>query len=264
MRNVPLAEVDALPRAVLAISTDYPPEHVLPAHRHRRAQFLYGATGSMRVETADGSWTVPTRRAVLIPPETDHRVVMSNVTTRSLYLEPSAVPWFPRRCRAVDVSPLLRELLRAAVDVAPEYPRRGRDATLISLLLHEVSRCAPLPLELPWPRHEGLRARCQSFSDAPDVHDPPSRWAAELHVSERTLHRMFRAETGLSFALAGTSVRAPRAPAARRRPSGRRGRRDARVREPRRVHHDVQPPARHPAPCLPHLGGVTTVILCVT
>ncbi|MBB1155492.1 MULTISPECIES: AraC family transcriptional regulator [Amycolatopsis] len=200
MRNVPLSEVDALPRAVLAISTDYPPDHFLPPHRHRRAQFLYGATGAMRVGTADGTWTVPTRRAVLIPPETDHSVVMMNVTTRSLYLEPSAVPWFPRRCQTVDVSPLLRELLREAVDVAPEYPRRGRDATLISLLLHEISRCVPLPLELPWPRHEGLRALCQSFSDAPDVHDPPSRWAEELHVSERTLHRLFRAETGLSFA----------------------------------------------------------------
>lgn len=161
MRNVPLSEVDALPRAVLAISTDYPPDHFLPPHRHRRAQFLYGATGSMRVGTADGTWTVPTRRAVLIPPETDHSVVMMNVTTRSLYLEPSAVPWFPRRCQTVDVSPLLRELLREAVDVAPEYPRRGRDATLISLLLHEISRCVPLPLELPWPRH-GACVRCVS------------------------------------------------------------------------------------------------------
>jgi AraC-like DNA-binding protein len=71
---------------------------------------------------------------------------------------------------------------------------------LISLLLHEISRCVPLPLELPWPSHEGLRALCQSFSASPDVHDTPTRWARELHVSERTLHRLFRAETGLSFA----------------------------------------------------------------
>ncbi|RJQ82161.1 AraC family transcriptional regulator [Amycolatopsis panacis] len=200
MRNVPLAEVDGVARAVLAISTDYPPNHVLPRHRHRRAQFLYGATGSMQVETADGTWTVPTRRAVLIPPETDHGVVLTNVTTRSLYLEPSAVPWFPRRCRAVDVSPMLRELVREAVGMPVEYARRGRDATLISLLLHEISRCVPLPLELPWPADDGLRALCKSFSDSPDVHDPPSRWARELHLSERTLHRLFRTETGLSFA----------------------------------------------------------------
>lgn len=199
MRNVPLDEVDGLDRAVLAISTDYPPDHRLPRHRHRRAQFLYGATGSMRVETADGTWTVPTRRAVLIPPGTDHAVTMMNVSTCSLYLEPSAVPWFPRRCRAVEVTPLLRELLLAAVDIEPEYPARGRDAALAALLLHEVSRCLPLPLELPLPRDERLHALCESFARSPDVHDPPARWAARLHLSERTLNRLFRAETGLSF-----------------------------------------------------------------
>ncbi|MDT8912552.1 helix-turn-helix transcriptional regulator [Amycolatopsis sp. PS_44_ISF1] len=199
MRNVPLAEVDGLDRAVLAISTDYPPGHLLPRHRHRRAQFLYGATGSMRVETADGTWTVPTRRAVLIPPGTDHSVLMTDVSTCSLYLEPSAVPWFPRRCRAVEVAPLLRELLLAAVEIEPEYARHGRDAALNALLLHEVSRCLPLPLELPLPRDERLRALCESFAKSPDVHDAPARWAARLHLSERTLNRLFRAETGLSF-----------------------------------------------------------------
>src|SRR5690606_8701787 len=157
VRNVPVAEVDGIDRAVLAIGTDYPPDHLLPFHRHRRAQFLYGATGVMRVETADGTWTVPTRRAVLIPAGTEHRVAMAGVSTRSLYIEPAAAPWFPERCRVVDVSPLLRELVLAAVDIEPRYPAHGRDADLVSLILHELARLAPLPLDLPLPRDAALR-----------------------------------------------------------------------------------------------------------
>ncbi|KAA9149839.1 AraC family transcriptional regulator [Amycolatopsis acidicola] len=199
MRNVPLDEVDHLDRDVLAIGTDYPPDHLLPWHHHRRAQFLYG-TGPMRVETADGTWTVPPQRAVLIPAETAHQVTMIDVSTRSLYLEPAAVPWFPRRCQVVEVSPLLRELVAEAVELPARYARRGRDATLMSLILHELARLAPLPLDLPLPRDERLRARCKSFVDDPRIHEPPARWAAELHVSERTLHRLFQAETGMSFA----------------------------------------------------------------
>src|SRR6478609_5804891 len=122
MRNIPVAEVDGLDRAVLAIGTDYPPDHLLVWHEHRRAQVLYAATGVMRVETADGSWTIPTARAVLIPPMTRHQVAMPGVSTRSLYIEPAAVPWFPARCQVVEVSPLLRELLLAAVDMDPLYP----------------------------------------------------------------------------------------------------------------------------------------------
>jgi AraC-like DNA-binding protein/mannose-6-phosphate isomerase-like protein (cupin superfamily) len=200
VRDIPIDQVEDLDRAVVAIRTDYPPGHRIPRHRHRRAQFLYSATGSMRVETADGTWTIPTRRAVLVPPGTDHQVVTTTVSTRSLYIEPKAVPWFPRRCQVVEVSALLQELLDEAVEVPSRYAPRGRDAAVIGLTLHEIRRSAPIQLDLPLPKHERLRALCESFLDDPDIHDPVDRWASRLHVSERTVNRLFTAETGLSFA----------------------------------------------------------------
>ncbi|MFJ6015135.1 AraC family transcriptional regulator [Streptomyces sp. NPDC092952] len=200
MRNVRIDEVDGFDRAVLAIGTDYPPGHLLPYHEHRRAQVLYAATGVMEVSTAEGAWTVPPDRAVLVPAGTRHRVSMRGVSTRSLYVEPAAVPWFPGRCRVVEVSALLRELLLAAVDMEPLYPEHGRDAALVGLLLHELAGLAPLPLEVPLPADPALRRLCAAFLRRPDIHDPPARWAAELGVSERTLGRRFRDSTGLGFA----------------------------------------------------------------
>ncbi|MFF9321166.1 AraC family transcriptional regulator [Streptomyces sp. NPDC014735] len=200
MRNVPVDEVDDLDRAVLAIGTDYPYDHLLPFHAHRRAQFLYAATGVMQVETADGAWTVPTDRAVLIPPGIRHQVAMTGVSTRSLYIEPGAVPWFPGQCRVVDVSALLRALVLDAVDMTPHYPEHGRDATVVELILHELRSLTPLPLDVPLPADPELRRLCDAFLRAPDIHDPPARWAAALNVSERTLGRLFRRGTDLSFA----------------------------------------------------------------
>ncbi|WP_335934725.1 AraC family transcriptional regulator [Streptomyces sp. PTD5-9] len=200
MRNIPVDEVDHLDRAVLAIGTDYPHDHLLPFHTHRRAQVLYAATGVMQVETADGAWTVPTARAVLIPPEVRHQVAMTGVSTRSLYIEPAAVPWFPERCRVVDVSALLRALLLDAVDMEPRYPEHGRDAAVVELILHELRSLTPLPLDVPLPAAPELRRLCDAFLRAPDIHDPPARWAAALNVSERTLNRLFRRGTDLSFA----------------------------------------------------------------
>ncbi|MFD5813745.1 AraC family transcriptional regulator [Streptomyces sp. NPDC127038] len=200
MRNIPVAEVDELARAVLAIGTDYPRDHLLGWHEHRRAQVLYAATGVMRVETADGSWTIPTARAVLIPPMTRHQVTMTEVSTRSLYIEPAAVPWFPSRCRTVDVSALLRALILEAVEMEPRYPEHGRDAALAALVLHELKSLTPLPLDVPLPSDPRLRGLCEAFLGNPDIHDPPARWCAALNVSERTLARRFRDGTGLSFA----------------------------------------------------------------
>ncbi|MEV6839627.1 helix-turn-helix transcriptional regulator [Streptomyces sp. NPDC051133] len=199
MRNVPVAEVDDLDRAVLAIGTNYPTDHLLVWHEHRRAQVLYAATGVMRVETTDGTWTIPTARAVLVPPRTRHQVAMTGVSTRSLYIEPAAVPWFPSRCQAVDVSALLRALILEAVEMEPRYAEPSRDAAVAALVLHELRTLTPLPLDVPLPSDPRLRGLCEAFLRQPDIHDPPARWCAALDISERTLARLFQRETGLSF-----------------------------------------------------------------
>jgi AraC-like DNA-binding protein len=199
VRNIPIVDVDSLDRDLVAIGTDYPPEHLLTAHRHRRAQFLYAATGLMQVETLDGSWTIPTERAVLVPPGVDHEVTMHGVSTRSLYLEPAAVPWFPARCQVVDVTPLLRQLALEAVEMPARYAVRGRDGALVDLLLLELARATELPLELPLPVSQPLRGRCVDFARRPTIHSSPAEWAEALHLSTRGLTRAFQRETGMSF-----------------------------------------------------------------
>ncbi|MDI3099031.1 MULTISPECIES: AraC family transcriptional regulator [Streptomyces] len=201
MRNVPLASVDHVDRAVLPIGTDYPPGHVLDWHEHRRAQFLYGATGVMVVDTADGTWTVPPERAVLIPAATRHRVRMLGVSTRSLYVEPAAVPWWPGTCVVVDVPPLLRELLLAAVDFEAEYSLSGREGSIADLLLHEIAARAPLPFHVGIPASADLAALCRAYLADPDAGVTNAEWAARTASSERAFTRRFRAETGDSPAV---------------------------------------------------------------
>ncbi|MEU8957688.1 helix-turn-helix transcriptional regulator [Streptomyces sp. NPDC048518] len=201
MRNVPLAEVDHVDRAVLPIGTDYAPGHVLDWHEHRRAQFLYGATGVMAVDTAEGAWTVPPERAVLIPPGTRHRVRMLGVSTRSLYIEPRAVPWWPTTCTVVDVPPLLRELLLAAAEFEPDYRLSGREGSIAALLLYEIAERAPLPFHVGMPASADLARLCRAYLDAPDPDVTNATWAAATALSERAFTRRFRAETGDSPAV---------------------------------------------------------------
>nr|WP_240979884.1 helix-turn-helix transcriptional regulator [Streptomyces sp. HNM0574] len=193
-----MADVDHLDRAVLPIGTDYPPGHLLDWHEHRRAQFLYGATGVMVVDTDAGTWTVPPERGVLIPAATPHRVHMLEVSTRSLYVEPGAVPWWPATCTVVDVPPLLRELLRAAVEFTPEYDLTGREGHIAALLLHEIAARTPLPYHLHLPASAALAGLCRAYLAAPDTGTTNAGWAAAAAMSERAFTRRFRAETGRS------------------------------------------------------------------
>jgi AraC-like DNA-binding protein len=113
--------------------------------------------------------------------------------------EAAAVPWFPARCQAVEVSVLLRTLILEAVEMEPRYPEHSRDAAVATLILHELGNLTPLPLDVPLPSDPGLRGLCEAFLRKPDIHDPPARWCAALNISERTLARLFRRDTGLSF-----------------------------------------------------------------
>ncbi|KUJ68542.1 AraC family transcriptional regulator [Streptomyces albus subsp. albus] len=201
MKNVPLSDIDHVERAVLPIGTDYPPGHVLDWHEHRRAQFLYGATGAMVVDTAQGSWTVPPERAVLIPPATRHRVRMLGVSTRSLYIEPDAVPWWPAVCTVVDVPPLLRELLLAAAEFATDYSLSGREGHIAELLLHEIAARAPLPFHVGIPASADLAELCRAYLAAPDAGVTNAVWAARVSLSERAFTRRFRSEVGESPAV---------------------------------------------------------------
>ncbi|NGE23877.1 AraC family transcriptional regulator, partial [Klebsiella pneumoniae] len=121
MRNIPLKSVDNIARDVIALGTDYLPDTLLEYHAHRRAQFLYPATGLIEVSTADGEWVIPPSCGVWIPEQVAHETRMLNVSTRSLYIEPAAKPRHTVSCEVVSVSPLLRQLLLEAVDIPAEY-----------------------------------------------------------------------------------------------------------------------------------------------
>jgi AraC-like DNA-binding protein len=199
MLNIPLASVDDADRAVLAIGTDYPLGTLLKPHAHRRAQFLYGMSGLMEVETEDGAWVIPPYSGVWIPAGKRHRVLMRGVSTRSLYIDPQVAVRDTLLCQALTVSPLLHHLLLASVEVPALHDENGRDGDLIRLLLHELRQAPSLPLFAPLPAHPRLAELCRDFLRTPDIGVTADLWAAELHCSTRTFSRLFRQQTGLSF-----------------------------------------------------------------
>lgn len=199
MRNVSISAVDATPRDVIAIATEYAKGFHLPSHQHRRAQLLYGASGVMHVSTPAGTWVVPPQRAVWIPPQVAHEVLFVGVTTHSLYIEPAAVAAMAPRCRVLEVSGFLRALLLEAVEVPLEYAASGRDATLMQLLVEEISRAAEMALHIPMPGQPRLLGQCQGFLLSPDIRVDSQQWADSMFISLRTFNRLFRQQTGLSF-----------------------------------------------------------------
>ncbi|MFT0212462.1 helix-turn-helix transcriptional regulator [Pseudomonas sp. F1_0610] len=198
MYNISIAKLDHTPRAIVAIGTDYNHGQVLDWHSHRRAQLLYGMTGVMHVEVAQGTWIVPPQHAVWIAADVPHKVVMLGVSTRSVYIEPEQSVR-SSSCEVISVAPLLRELLCAAADLPLIYELNGRDALLAELLLAEIKAADKLSLLLPMPADEALRKSCAAFLQQPDIKQSTQQWAKKHYKSERTFIRWFKEQTGVVF-----------------------------------------------------------------
>ncbi|MEV0277372.1 helix-turn-helix transcriptional regulator [Streptomyces sp. NPDC050610] len=189
-----------VPRPLAAMARDLPDGHHIPAHRHRRAQLIYGTTGAITVVTGHGTWVVPATRGVWVPPGVTHTMTCTGaVRMRTLYIEPSAAADLPTEPTVVSVSPLLRELIDESTRLPVEYAPDGRDGQVMALLLTELAP-RPVPaLHLPAPDDPALDGVCAAIQ-----RDPGGRWttataAAYAHLSPRSLQRRFAAATGMSL-----------------------------------------------------------------
>jgi len=197
-RYVPAFET--VTRSIIALGNDYPDAFEIPPHHHDRGQFLHGASGVMTVRTEHGAWVVPPQEAVWIPAGIEHSLRMVGaVNTRSLYVQLDAAASMPATCQVFAISPLMRELLLAAVDLPVDYDEQSRDGLVMALALKELLRLDPLPLSLPFPADARLGRRCQKFLARPLANDPIDRWADALAMSRRSFTRFFKQETGMTF-----------------------------------------------------------------
>jgi AraC-like DNA-binding protein/quercetin dioxygenase-like cupin family protein len=193
-----LFEDDGFP--VRGLSLTLPDRHRLPLHSHPWAQLVYAASGAMRVSTPDAAWLVPPTRAIWAPPGVLHEIEMrGSVRMRTLYLSPEQAGALVGPCRALEVSPLLRELILEIVRLgmlAPDNPHHER---LAGLLIDLLARSATAPLVLPLPADPRARLLADHILDDPGAQEPLDRAARETGAGLRTLQRLFAMQTGLSL-----------------------------------------------------------------
>lgn len=169
-------------------------------HSHRRAQLFFLLRGEVTCEASNALWIVPPRSALWIPGGVSHRVKgRAPLEGYAAFIEPDAAPSLPSECRAVSVSPLLRELVMRAAELPEAYASEGSEARLVAVLLDELSAARVEKLCLPMPVDARLRTIAEALTKNPADGSTLQQWAKRVGMAERTLNRMLVRETGLSF-----------------------------------------------------------------
>ena len=175
-------------------------DHVIAPHRHDWHQLIYASEGVMWVHTGQGDWVVPPNRAVWVPAGVEHGIEMTGtVLVQTLYLAAFVSEALPGHCCAVNISPLLRELIRHTITLGALNRNIPPHARLLGFLLDQLAAMPAMPLQLPWPADERARRAAQwlrAHSSDPGL---IRQMAKRVAISPRTLERLFREETGMTF-----------------------------------------------------------------
>ena len=162
----------------------------------------------MAVHTESGTFVVPATRAVWVPSELRHAISMSGaVAMRTLYFSPELWPRAPKQCRVLAVDPLLQALIMTAIAQRGFDRRRARDARLIAVLIDRLAASSPLALHIPPLKDARAERVAERVKAQPGGRRSLQELARGVGASARTIERLFRAETGLSFGQWRTHVR---------------------------------------------------------
>ncbi len=179
--------------------TYYGGHHIEP-HAHRWGQLIYAATGVMRVHAEGMEWVVPPARAIWAPAGVRHEIrARGDYAMRTLYLEPSLAEPLPGSCLAIEVGPLLRELILHAVGIGMLDEDDPVHRRLARVIVDQVAAAEALPLSLPLPSDPRAVRLADRLRQDPASDAELDVLAADAAASVRTIQRLFLAETGLRF-----------------------------------------------------------------
>jgi AraC-like DNA-binding protein len=173
---------------------------IVPWHAHDWHQLIYAGAGVLWVRTAIGEWVVPPNRAVWVPAGVEHSIETSGrVFLQTLYLSTQVPGDLPRDCCAVNVAPLLRELILHVIQKGVLDDKTGEDVRIIGFLVDQLKVLPSIPLQLPLPSDpRALRAIAWMRAHPADA-STLKQTARRVSASVRTLERLFLTQTGLTF-----------------------------------------------------------------
>ena len=189
---------DQIPAAIVGIAAELG-SHDSGMHSHQRGQLLYAPQGCMRIVLNGQRYILPPTRAAWIPAGISHQVSMTNVVAyRSVYFAAELSRPLGGQVRIVRVSDLLRALIERMawwpwqLDATPT-------ANTVALFIEEMLLAEQEELQLTLPQHPRLAALIEHWHPLGDLPPSLTRLAQQFGSSGKTVSRLFKQQTGMSY-----------------------------------------------------------------
>lgn len=186
--------------AVTATKLSVIPGEALAKECNVTGLLLYVVSGALIAETEQGRWILPSQRALWVPPRLRPTCASRHEThLQMVYISAALDPLQATRCCLLEPSRLLRELIARLADLPRNRVDGEAESGFRSALLDELANLPTTGIDLPLPTDPRARKLAERLKRAPNDATPLGAWAATVGASERTLARLFRSETSMTF-----------------------------------------------------------------
>ncbi|GMA28692.1 helix-turn-helix transcriptional regulator [Arenivirga flava] len=177
-----------------SIRSDRPLEFA--PHAHRLHELVWVRGGTMTVRSGRSIVTVPEGSGLWLPAGTEHsgRITAAAVLCDAQF-DPARSPVALADVTVVEIRPVLGALLTHLQRDDLQPPERLRAEAVVFDLIRPARRTFVLAV----PDGGRISAMVEHLLDDPADPRSGADWARELGLSERSLTRAFRAQTGLSY-----------------------------------------------------------------
>ncbi|NQZ86891.1 MAG: helix-turn-helix transcriptional regulator [Colwellia sp.] len=189
-----------LSNPITVVSRSIAMNSVVSKHSHDWGQFVYAHSGVLAVSTPSNRYLVPPEQGVWLLPEIEHEVTaISNVQLTSFYFDVSLLDDLPVKCCVLKVNEFLKALIKEANNIESDYQWNSTDGRLLHLILDRLTQAPNEVFQLPYPKDHRLLALLNEIQITPENNNSLGEWGEIVGASARTLSRLFKKETGLSY-----------------------------------------------------------------
>lgn len=209
-RVLPLYEAGAavMPHVITGMDEYVDRDTTWTPHSHPTHELLWNRSGASTATIGSRTWAITPVVGLWIPAGQLHSAsAPAGTWYRTAHVDVRTSSPLPTEPVAVEVTPLLTLLLERLVDQHLEPDSRE----LTERMVFDVLKPSPHALLVQWPDSALLRPIVAALEAHPGDSSTLTDWATRLGVSERTVTRAFRAETGLSFGAWQAAFRAQHA-----------------------------------------------------
>lgn len=191
---------DTLHENVIGIASDMV-LHDSGFHFHKtKSQLLYAPSGCMTVTTSDRQLVLPPFRMLWIPAHEVHRVNFRNIVAyRSIYFdEDYSQKYIKSDLKVLHVNTLLKEIIERICFW--EWSALKSDQTnLLNVFWDEMERAQEEKLELKMPQDRRFKRIVEEWTLRQSIPPMLKSLAEKTGAVEKTISRIFKKETGLSY-----------------------------------------------------------------